>query len=302
MVMNMYSDIDDKWSFTETGDLKINYNYRQSIKHRLLCPLHYLNMYYENYGSNLYQQLGERYNEEIVFEEVSNTLRQDINIYNYEINNIDFIDGELILNLTINGDNVWFSYHIYDEMNEFITVDSEIFYDENWKLKVILNINSSEYIFIKNLNKIYGEIETVSYMNCYRENEIINIELIINGFKKILKIDLDGNILWNEMEKIITKVKIIWYDNDDEKEIRPTNVDALCSDGKRISLNKNDNFEYEYEAPRYGEDGEIEYDWSISDIAGYTLYNVIKSDNITIFTYSLVRPSTPPQPPSPIIP
>ena len=100
MVMNMYSDIDDEWSFTETGDLKINYNYRQSIKHRLLCPLHYLNIYYENYGSNLYQQLGERYNKDIVFDEVNNTLKQDINIYNYEINQISFIDGELILSLT----------------------------------------------------------------------------------------------------------------------------------------------------------------------------------------------------------
>lgn len=206
MVMNMYSDIDDEWSFTETGDLKINYNYRQSIKHRLLCPLHYLNIYYENYGSNLYQQLGERYNEEIVFEEVSNTLRQDVNIYNYEINSIDFINGELILNLTINGDNVWFSYHIYDEMNEFITVDSEIFYDENWKLKVILNINSSEYIFIKNLNEIYGEIETVSYMNCYRENEIINIELIINGIKTTLNMDLNGNL-----EKRNSKIVYDYY-------------------------------------------------------------------------------------------
>ena len=42
--MIMYSDIDDKWMFNGDGDLKINYNYRQSIKHRLLCPLHYLNI------------------------------------------------------------------------------------------------------------------------------------------------------------------------------------------------------------------------------------------------------------------
>ena len=205
MVMNMYSDVDDKWMFNETGDLRLNYNYRQSIKHRLLCPLHYLNIYYENYGSNLYQQLGERYNEDIVFEEVSNTLRQDVNIYNFEINEIDFTDGELILNLTINGDNVWFSYHIYDELNEFITVDSEIFFEESWKLKIILNINYSEYVFIKDLSNIFSDIETISYINCYRENEMINVELIVNGFKNVIKMDLNG-----EIKKENT---VITYDN-----------------------------------------------------------------------------------------
>ena len=203
--MNMYSDVDDKWMFNETGDLRLNYNYRQSIKHRLLCPLHYLNIYYENYGSNLYQQLGERYNEDIVFEEVSNTLRQDVNIYNFEINEIDFTDGELILNLTINGDNVWFSYHIYDELNEFITVDSEIFFEESWKLKIILNINYSEYVFIKDLSNIFSDIETISYINCYRENEMINVELIVNGFKNVIKMDLNG-----EIKKENT---VITYDN-----------------------------------------------------------------------------------------
>ena len=201
----MYSDVDDRWMFNETGDLRLNYNYRQSIKHRLLCPLHYLNIYYENYGSNLYQQLGERYNEDIVFEEVSNTLRQDVNIYNFEINEIDFTDGELILNLTINGDNVWFSYHIYDELNEFITVDSEIFFEESWKLKIILNINYSEYIFIKDLSNIFSDIETISYINCYRENEMINVELIVNGFKNVIKMDLNG-----EIKKENT---VITYDN-----------------------------------------------------------------------------------------
>lgn len=275
MVMNMYSDIDDEWSFTKTGDLKINYNYRQSIKHRLLCPLHYLNIYYENYGSNLYQQLGEKYNEEIVFEEVSNTLKQDVNIYNYEINSIDFIDGELILNLTINGDNVWFSYHIYDEINRFINVDCEIYYDNDWILNMILFINSNEYSYKFDLNDLYGNIENISYVNSEIKNEKISVELIMNGLKKILNFDLDGNILNNLNKKTI---QLVWNDNNDENNKRPSYIICYYKyDGSyeyNVELNDNNNWTDEINVE---EDGY----WDCIEIRGYTMENYIVEDGIT---------------------
>ena len=271
MVMNMYSDIDDEWSFTETGDLKINYNYRQSIKHRLLCPLHYLNIYYENYGSNLYQQLGERYNKDIVFDEVNNTLKQDINIYNYEINQISFIDGELILSLTINGDDVWFSYHIYDEINEFINVDCEIYYEENWKLKIIVNINSNEYVYIKDLNEMFGDIETISYVNCEHKNEIIEINLIINGFKEIIKCDLNGEI--TNLKKKTLKIE---YHNVEEK---PLNIYTTFTvdDGKEYNvIFKSD----DKEKSVYIENEKNGY-WNVIDSGDLSIMNTIVEDNIT---------------------
>lgn len=271
MVMNMYSDIDDEWSFTETGDLKINYNYRQSIKHRLLCPLHYLNIYYENYGSNLYQQLGERYNKDIVFDEVNNTLKQDINIYNYEINQISFIDGELILSLTINGDNIWFSYHIYDEINEFINVDCEIYYEENWKLKIIVNINSNEYVYIKDLNEMFGDIETISYVNCEHKNEIIEINLIINGFKEIIKCDLNGEI--TNLKKKTLKIE---YHNVEEK---PLNIYTTFTvdDGKEYNvIFKSD----DEEKSVYIENEKNGY-WNVIDSGDLSIMNTIVEDNIT---------------------
>lgn len=271
MVMNMYSDIDDEWSFTETGDLKINYNYRQSIKHRLLCPLHYLNIYYENYGSNLYHQLGERYNKDIVFDEVNKTLKQDINIYNYEINQISFIDGELILSLTINGDNIWFSYHIYDEINEFINVDCEIYYEENWKLKIIVNINSNEYVYIKDLNEMFGDIETISYVNCEHKNEIIEINLIINGFKEIIKCNLNGEI--TNLKKKTLKIE---YHNVEEK---PLNIYTTFTvdDGKEYNvIFKSD----DEEKSVYIENEKNGY-WNIIDSGDLSIMNTIVEDNIT---------------------
>ena len=268
----MYSDIDDKWMFNSTGDLTINYNYRQSIKHRLLCPLHYLNIYYENYGSNLYQQLGERYNEDIVYDEVSNTLKQDVNIYNYEINQISFIDGELILSLTINGDNVWFSYHIYDEINEFINVDCEIYYEENWKLKITVNINSNEYVYIKNLNEMFGDIETISYIDCEHINETIEINLIINGFKEIIKCNLNGEI--TNLKKKILKIE---YYNVEEK---PLNIYTTFTvdDGKEYNvIFKSD----DEEKSVYIENEKNGY-WNIIDSGELQIMDIIEDGDTTI--------------------
>ena len=273
----MYSDIDDKWMFNSTGDLTINYNYRQSIKHRLLCPLHYLNIYYENYGSNLYQQLGERYNEDIVYDEVSNTLKQDVNIYNYEINQISFIDGELILSLTINGDNVWFSYHIYDEINEFINVDCEIYYEENWKLKITVNINSNEYVYIKNLNEMFGDIETISYIDCEHINETIEINLIINGFKEIIKCNLNGEI--TNLKKKILKIE---YYNVEEK---PLNIYTTFTvdDGKEYNvIFKSD----DEEKSVYIENEKNGY-WNIIDSGELQIMDIIEDgDTTTIILYT----------------
>ena len=273
----MYSDIDDKWMFNSTGDLTINYNYRQSIKNRLLCPLHYLNIYYENYGSNLYQQLGERYNEDIVYDEVSNTLKQDVNIYNYEINQISFIDGELILSLTINGDNVWFSYHIYDEINEFINVDCEIYYEENWKLKITVNINSNEYVYIKNLNEMFGDIETISYIDCEHINETIEINLIINGFKEIIKCNLNGEI--TNLKKKILKIE---YYNVEEK---PLNIYTTFTvdDGKEYNvIFKSD----DEEKSVYIENEKNGY-WNIIDSGELQIMDIIEDgDTTTIILYT----------------
>ena len=276
----MYSDIDDKWMFNSTGDLTINYNYRQSIKHRLLCPLHYLNIYYENYGSNLYQQLGEKYNEDIIYDEVSNTLKQDVNIYNYEINQISFIDGELILSLTINGDNVWFSYHIYDEINEFINIDCEIYYEEDWKLKITVNINSNEYVYIKNLNEMFGDIETISYVNCEHKNEIIEINLIINGFKEIIKCNLNGEIT-NLKKKIL---KIEYYDVEE----KPLSIYTTFTvdDGKEYNvIFKSD----DEEKSVYIENERNGY-WNVIDSGDLSIMDTIIEDNITtIILYTLLN-------------
>lgn len=274
MVMNMYSDIDDKWSFNETGDLKINYNYRQSIKHRLLCPLHYLNIYYENYGSNLYQQLGERYNEEIIFEEVSNALRQDVNIYNYEINQISFIDGELVLSLTINGDDIWFSYHIYDEINEFINVDCDVYYEEDWKLKITVNINSNEYTYIKNLNEMFGDIETISYVNCEHKNEIIEINLIINGFKETIKCNLNGEI--TNLKKKTLKIEYYYV------EEKPLSIYTTFTidDGKEYDVV----FKSDDEEKSVYIENEKDGHWNIIDSDGLNIKDIIEEDDVTIIT------------------
>ena len=267
----MYSDIDDKWMFNGDGDLKINYNYRQSIKHRLLCPLHYLNIYYENYGSNLYKQLGERYNEDIIYDEVSNTLKQDVNIYNYEINQISFTDGELILSLTINGDNVWFSYHIYDEINKFIDVECEIYFENDWKLRIIANVNSNEFVYVKNLNEMFGDIETVSYVDCQHKNEIIEINLIVNGFKENIKCDLNGEII-NLNKKIL---KIEYYDVEE----KPLNIYTafMFDNGKEyyVSFKSDDE-----EKSVYIENNENGY-WNIIDGGGLTIMDTIIEDDVT---------------------
>ena len=227
----MYGDISDRWSFDDKGDLQISRNYRQSIKHRLLCPLHYLNIYYENYGSNLYQQLGERYNQDMVSEEIRNALEQDVNIYNYSINEITFIDGDLTLNLTINGDNIFFTYHIYDEINQFITVDSEIYIntENNYILKMIVNINDEMYIYEKNLSDIF-EIENISYIDSYYRNEIIEIDLIINGENVSLKYDIEGNELKGK-PKIITELENTetFIYNDNLYKIQVIKDGILCS-------------------------------------------------------------------------
>ena len=234
MVMIMYSDIDDKWMFNSTGDLTINYNYRQSIKHRLLCPLHYLNIYYENYGSNLYQQLGEKYNEDI----------------------------------------------IYDEINEFINIDCEIYYEEDWKLKITVNINSNEYVYIKNLNEMFGDIETISYVNCEHKNEIIEINLIINGFKEIIKCNLNGEIT-NLKKKIL---KIEYYDVEE----KPLSIYTTFTvdDGKEYNvIFKSD----DEEKSVYIENERNGY-WNVIDSGDLSIMDTIIEDNITtIILYTLLN-------------
>ena len=267
----MYNDIDDSWMFNEQGDLKINQNYRQSIKHRLLCPLHYLNIYYENYGSNLYLQLGEKYNKDIVFDEVSNTLKQDVNIYNYQINEISFINGELILSLTINGDDVWFSYHIFDEINKFIDVDCSIFHDNGWKMQITLNINSEEHIFVKNLNDLFGTIETISYINCNHKNELIEVDLIVNGYKHILKYNLNGELLNYKKQTL----KII-YDEVDEKPLYiSANFNTESGNLYNLILNSD-----EEEKSIYIDEEEQGY-WRIIDSGDLSVERVTHEDGVT---------------------
>ena len=150
-------------------------------------------------------------------------------------------------------------------------MDCEIYYEENWKLKIIVNINSNEYVYIKDLNEMFGDIETISYVNCEHKNEIIEINLIINGFKEIIKCDLNGEI--TNLKKKTLKIE---YHNVEEK---PLNIYTTFTvdDGKEYNvIFKSD----DKEKSVYIENEKNGY-WNVIDSGDLSIMNTIVEDNIT---------------------
>ena len=101
--MSEYVDISNTWSFNEHGDLELTKDYSQSISNRLLCPTDFLNIYYEEYGSDLSSCLGERFNEEEVRFYLQKALEHDSQIVSFEIVNIGFVDGAVHADLIVDG-------------------------------------------------------------------------------------------------------------------------------------------------------------------------------------------------------
>jgi len=99
-----YRDILSNWSFNTNGDLNLTTDYGQSLKERLNCPIGYLNRYYNDYGSEIPQIIGEHYNEEKIKLKLQQTLNQDKNITDYSINEIKYSNG--LVNVIINIDGV----------------------------------------------------------------------------------------------------------------------------------------------------------------------------------------------------
>lgn len=117
------TDIKSSWTLNEHGDLELvsdEENIIQSIMNRFNCWLNGLDLYYLEYGSILSSFLGWRRNDEtlgFIEIELSNTLRQDPRITDYDLDisynenggvdihlNIPFGDEELEMNLVISED------------------------------------------------------------------------------------------------------------------------------------------------------------------------------------------------------
>lgn len=100
--MNDYCDIKNNWNFTENGDLELTEDYTQSINNRITCPSDFLNIYYEEYGSDIPHWLGESFNKDMIKYSVEETLKQDEQIREYTIDSIDYTDNIVRIRLTIN--------------------------------------------------------------------------------------------------------------------------------------------------------------------------------------------------------
>lgn len=189
----MFYDIDDSWNFNEDGDLKLTTNYADSIKHRILCPLHYLNIYYTEYGSELYKQLGERFNRNIVNNVIEETLKQDVNVSKYTIRDISFKKGILSIDLKVNEEDIFI---IYDEINKAVLNSMMIksiqlfnnilnikglIYEQEFETEVSL-IN----LLGLNQNKYYS-YEIIDY---FLENYELKINILVNDEKMTGHIDL----------------------------------------------------------------------------------------------------------------
>lgn len=107
--MDFGTDINSNWELTEQGDLKLisnEENLTQAIINRLTCNLNYLNLYYNEYGSLLYGFLGWKRNEktlEFIRIELGNRLNSDSRIKKYSIDLEYNSDGDININLKING-------------------------------------------------------------------------------------------------------------------------------------------------------------------------------------------------------
>lgn len=86
-----YTDVCNEWSFNEDGDLNLTSDYTQSISNRVKCPYDFLDIYYNEYGSDIYKLLGERFNKEEVKYYLDKALTQDKSITNYNILDIYYL-------------------------------------------------------------------------------------------------------------------------------------------------------------------------------------------------------------------
>lgn len=189
----MFYDIDDSWNFNIDGDLKLTTNYADSIKHRILCPLHYLNIYYTEYGSKLYQQLGERFNRNIVNNIIEETLKQDVNILKYEIRDISFKQGILKIDLKVNSEDIFI---VYDEISKAVlnsmTIKSIQLFDNVINIKGLVYEQEFEtevsLINMFNLNhNLYYSYEIIDY---FLNNYELEINMLVNGERKTGHVNL----------------------------------------------------------------------------------------------------------------
>lgn len=189
----MYYDVKDSWMFDDDGDLLLTTDYGDNVKHRIMCPLHYLNIYYERYGSTLYQQLGERFDKEIIESELAIALEQDINVRKYTIRSIDF-DGEtLTIDMKVNEEDIIIRYDtIKEEVVENIIIQSVSIYIN----KLIVNYtiddlnNEMEYSLYDMLSLDVSNPYTFHLVNYTFENNILDVELLVNNEKRTLSIDM----------------------------------------------------------------------------------------------------------------
>lgn len=189
----MYYDVKDSWMFDDDGDLLLTTDYSDNVKHRIMCPLHYLNIYYERYGSTLYQQLGERFDKEIIESELAIALEQDINVRKYTIRSIDF-DGEtLTIDMKVNEEDIIIRYDtIKKEVVENIIIQSVSIYIN----KLIVNYtiydlnNEMEYSLYDMLSLDVSNPYTFHLVNYTFENNILDVELLVNNEKRTLSIDM----------------------------------------------------------------------------------------------------------------
>ena len=98
------TDINSKFTFNDFGDLELISdfdNIKQAIRNRLSCTLDDLDLYYEDYGSLLFQLLGMRSSEALEFVkiEVETCIMQDPRVLDCEIEAEYQNDGKLLLSI-----------------------------------------------------------------------------------------------------------------------------------------------------------------------------------------------------------
>lgn len=121
------TDIDDAWDFSD-GDINLisgTLNLQQAIKNRLMSDSDFYKAFYQNYGGNLFDEMGYLNNgnaHEYLRIEIETILKQEPRIHELEctVNKISYDTVECKLQIkTINNDEVV-------EMNLIITPDMNV--------------------------------------------------------------------------------------------------------------------------------------------------------------------------------
>lgn len=87
-----------------------------------------------------------------------------------------------------------------------------------------------------------------------------------------------------EEEMITIGCAIIWNDQNNSNRIRPLSVKCTLSDGSEYILSNINDWSITIQVPKYDTSNEeIQYVWSVADIAGYRLTTTV-NNNITTFT------------------